>query len=341
LNGSNIVRQTQGESTLDFFYDENGNLYGFQKGTSTYYYLRNGQNDIVGILDSTGTQVASYSYDAWGNQQPISGSLATTIGQENPFRYRGYYFDTETGLYYLNSRYYDSVTGRFINADGLVSASSTLLGTNMYAYCENNPVNMTDKEGSFAIPLAATIGLAVFAIVGFAMISIVQSSRSNSLIFQNQHLFALESALSGSVGSLGGVLAPTPSTPNLLNDSDYQIETKFLNASLIASVTYYANANRQKYQNQKETHHIIAQTASAAKEARDIWTVDCLYSIDDDDNLVSLPKLLHKPLHTSLYYATINRVVSDAFKLGGCSAVRGVVIGIKTEFELLSGDFLK
>jgi RHS repeat-associated protein len=341
LNGSSIVRQTQGESTLDFFYDENGNLYGFQKGTSTYYYLRNGQNDIVGILNSSGTQVVSYTYDAWGNQLSVTGSLSTTIGVENPFRYRGYYFDTETGLYYLNSRYYDSVTGRFINADGLISASSTLLGTNMYAFCLNNPVNMTDKDGSFALAISATVGFAVLAIVGIAMISIVQNNQAISFTSRNQHSFALESGLSGNIGNLGGVLAPTPNPPNLLNDSDYQIETKFINASLIASVTYYANANRQKYHNEKERHHIIAQTATAASVARDIWTLKCPFSIDDGVNTIMLPKLLHKPLHTSIYYSSVNVAVKSAYDLGGCSAVRGVVIGIKLELGLLSGDFLK
>ena len=148
LNGSSIVRQTQGESILDFFYDENGNLYGFQKGTSTYYYLRNGQNDIVGILDSNGIQVVSYTYDAWGNPLSVTGSLATTIGVENPFRYRGYYFDTETGLYYLNSRYYDSVTGRFINADGQINDQFDFVGKNIFAYTSNNPVNYSDTNGN-------------------------------------------------------------------------------------------------------------------------------------------------------------------------------------------------
>lgn len=76
-------------------------------------------------------------------------TLATTVGADNPFRYRGYYFDSDTGLYYLNSRYYDSTVGRFINADGLVSASSTLLGTNMYGYCENNPIIRSDTAGEF------------------------------------------------------------------------------------------------------------------------------------------------------------------------------------------------
>ena len=207
LNGSSIVRQTQGESILDFFYDENGNLYGFQKGTSTYYYLRNGQNDIVGILDSTGTQVVSYTYDAWGNQQPISGSLATTIGEENPFRYRGYYFDTETGLYYLNSRYYDSVTGRFINADGLVSASSTLLGTNMYAYCENNPINNSDIDGTWKLPNWGKTLIGAGIIVGLSILTVCTGGAAAVIAGA-----ALSGAITGGVsgaalGAIGGVLS--------------------------------------------------------------------------------------------------------------------------------------
>jgi RHS repeat-associated protein len=203
LNGSSIVRQTQGESILDFFYDENGNLYGFQKGTSTYYYLRNGQNDIVGILDSTGTQVVSYTYDAWGNQEPISGTLATTIGQENPFRYRGYYFDTETGLYYLNSRYYDSVTGRFINADGLISASSTLLGTNMYAYCENNPINRLDENGQWSI--FATIGVAVGVTLAVAAITVLTCGVGTATLVGSIAVGAAKGALIGAaIGTTAG-----------------------------------------------------------------------------------------------------------------------------------------
>jgi RHS repeat-associated protein len=149
LNGSSIVRQVTGSKSLDFFYDENGNLYGFKEAGSMYYYLRNGQNDIIAILNSSGVQVVSYTYDSWGNPTSTNGTLATTIGADNPFRYRGYYFDLDTGLYYLNSRYYDSAVGRFINADALVSASSSLLGTNMYGYCENNPIFRSDNSGDF------------------------------------------------------------------------------------------------------------------------------------------------------------------------------------------------
>jgi len=129
----------------DYYYDADGNLFGFKKNGTEYFYLRNGQNDIIGILDSTGTQVVSYLYDTWGKLISITGSLASTIGTQNPFRYRGYYYDNESGLYYLNSRYYDPQTGRFINADGQLNNS--ILGLNLFAYCQNNPINYTDEFG--------------------------------------------------------------------------------------------------------------------------------------------------------------------------------------------------
>ena len=117
-------------------------------GGNTYYYERNGQGDVIALVDTTGNEVVKYSYDTWGKVQSVTGTLASTVGQLNPFRYRGYYYDTETGLYYLQSRYYDPCTGRFINSDGAVSTGTGLLGFNMFSYCNNNPVSMADDGGS-------------------------------------------------------------------------------------------------------------------------------------------------------------------------------------------------
>ena len=109
-----------------------------------YYYLRNAQGDITGIVDSNGVQVVSYSYDAWGKPSVAAGSMAATLGALNPFRYRGYIYDSETSLYYLNSRYYSPEIGRFISLDSLdvptISPESTKWDKNLYAYCDNNPV---------------------------------------------------------------------------------------------------------------------------------------------------------------------------------------------------------
>ena len=165
LNGSNIitmitnsVMDPENPKRLDFYYDEQGTLLGFQYNGQDYWYIQNGQGDIVGILDSTGAQVVSYAYDSWGVPISVTGSMADTIGEINPFRYRGYYYDSETGLYYLNSRYYDPVVGRFINADGLVVAGSGMLSGNMYLYCQNNPICCVDPTGAlgsfFDVPLS-------------------------------------------------------------------------------------------------------------------------------------------------------------------------------------------
>ena len=103
------------------------------------------QGDILAVLNGqTGAVEASYTYDAWGRVISSTGALA----EINPFRYRGYYYDGETGLYYLQSRYYDPETGRFINADGIIAgAGGSVKGYNLFAYCVNNPVNMSDNSG--------------------------------------------------------------------------------------------------------------------------------------------------------------------------------------------------
>ena len=130
------------------------NAMGFIKnGTDKYYYIRNLQNDVVGVLDSSGTQVVEYVYDTWGKLESVTGAMAETIGRENPLRYRGYYYDEETGFYYVSSRYYDPVVGRFINADTsevlTASPDKPNWNKNLFAYCDNDPVNRVDEDGEF------------------------------------------------------------------------------------------------------------------------------------------------------------------------------------------------
>ena len=147
LDGSSIVAEKRDTDVIWYLYDGMG-LAGFELNGTSYYYVYNGQGDVIGILDSSGTRVVTYTYDAWGKPISITGSLASTVGQKNPIRYRGYYYDTETGLYYLQSRYYDPVVGRFLNADGYTTTGQGILGNNMFAYCNNNPVMLSDPFGN-------------------------------------------------------------------------------------------------------------------------------------------------------------------------------------------------
>ena len=176
-----VVRETIGSGTtakvLDFIYDESGKPFAlvYTNGTATpvtYYYVLNLQGDVVGLLNSSGTLVANYSYNAWGeilsvtNANGVAITSNTHIANLNPLRYRGYYYDTETGFYYLQSRYYDPVTHRFINADSYASTGQGFIGTNMFAYCLNNPVNFIDFSG-FAVGeiVAAITGICIETVI--------------------------------------------------------------------------------------------------------------------------------------------------------------------------------
>ncbi len=164
----NLAQQSNG---MSFFYDSQG-VSGFAYGGNNYYYKKDALGDVIAILDATGATVASYEYNAWG-EHSISGN--TTIGNLNPFRYRSYYYDTETGLYYLQTRYYDPVTCRFLNMDSIKYAEPTSIGgLNLYAYCNNNPVMYTDPTGTFIGALVAGaliggLGSGIFKAIGAAI----------------------------------------------------------------------------------------------------------------------------------------------------------------------------
>ena len=146
--GDTLVSQKTGNEIINFAYTAGGAPYGFTYNGTSYFYLTNIQGDIIGIYDSNGNVVVEYTYDSWGKLISITGSLASTIGVKNPLRYRGYYYDTETSLYYLQSRYYDPEIGRFINMDAyFIAGNDYIQGTNMYAYCYNNPVMYSDPSG--------------------------------------------------------------------------------------------------------------------------------------------------------------------------------------------------
>ena len=146
LHGKNVVHMTSGADELHFFYDAQNRPAIVVYNDVPYAYVKNLQGDVIAILDENGNTVVSYGYDAWGAPLWCTGELAETLGKVQPFRYRGYVFDEETGLYYLRSRYYNPQCGRFVNADVLIGAGK-LLSHNLFAYCDNVPVSFSDKHG--------------------------------------------------------------------------------------------------------------------------------------------------------------------------------------------------
>ena len=183
-----------GDKANMLFHNHDGEK-GFRYRNSTYnegefknyIYGKNVQGDITAIVNSSGQKVVEYTYDAWGKVLSVSGSLASTIGQSNPYRYRGYWFDQETGLYYVSSRYYDPETGRWINADDTdcLGAEGEIISYNLFGYCLNNPVNRIDVNGNWSLPnwakivigaAAIAIGVAVTAFTGGAATPVLIAS---------------------------------------------------------------------------------------------------------------------------------------------------------------------
>ena len=197
-----VTRQTGGNATIDFVYDESNQPLAMKYNGKVYYYVLNAQGDVVRIVDGSRNVVASYSYDPWGKLLSSSGTLANV----NPLRYRGYYYDSETGFYYLQSRYYDPAIGRFINADSYASTDATgLLSTNMFAYCENDPVNKSDPTGEVAPILVAMAGGALVGIAEQFMTDVIYA------MVTGQSLDACFSSVGTYVSSaVGGAMSVLP-----------------------------------------------------------------------------------------------------------------------------------
>lgn len=164
LDGSAILMQMSSDgSRIDFFYDDKGNVFAMKYQNEMYFYRKNLFGDILGILDSHGTELVKYEYNSWGKLLNLTDYSSNGLGRKNPFRFKGYYYDEELGMYYLNSRYYDPEVGRFISPDttDILEVQDDLYDKNLYAYCDNNSVMRIDSSG-------AVWHLAVGAVVGVA-----------------------------------------------------------------------------------------------------------------------------------------------------------------------------
>jgi len=158
IDGS-LRSMTDGTNTLRFF--ENSVLFN----NVEYWYVYNAQNDVIGLINADGEYVVEYTYSAYGLPLSKTGTMADTLGTLNPFRYRGYIYDEETGLYYVSSRYYDPAIGRWLNSDSedLINVSPEVpyWDKNLYAYCDNNPVMRLDACGKLWNTVIGAIGGAI------------------------------------------------------------------------------------------------------------------------------------------------------------------------------------
>ena len=204
--GNRIHREERSDGkTLLYAYDASG-LASITYNGTLYFVQKNFQGDIVALVNQNGNVVAKYVYDAWGNGKVCNASgtentSSSFIGNINPFRYRGYYYDVETGLYYLQTRYYEPRAGRFLNADSVDYIAPDLIGgLNLYAYCNNNPVMYSDPTGQLFSMLL------IGALIGFAVNFAI--SATTQLLTEGEVNWGT-AVIDGAFGAVSGALAVT------------------------------------------------------------------------------------------------------------------------------------
>ena len=208
-SNKNLIALVKGNDTLLFYYDSDGSATSFSYNGTMYFYVKNLQGDVIRIIDLAGTEVASYVYDAWGNIKDTKGE--PTIREINPIRYRGYVYDTETSLYYLQSRYYDPFTSRFLNADdaAFVGTTGTALSGNIFAYCENNPIVNADKSGYVAANvIGAVIGGIVGAIGGYFLTNWLADKLNLHGWKRNLFVWGLTAVIGAAAAAIGYFIGP-------------------------------------------------------------------------------------------------------------------------------------
>ena len=202
LNGSAVIAQkTDAGERMDFLHDDKGNVFAVDYKDKLYFYQTNLQGDITGIVDSNGKQVVTYTYDSWGKLLASTDNSGVDLAKKNPFRYREYYYDVETGFYYLNDRYYDPKARRMLSADdnNNLMMSIEFYGKNLYLYCDNNPVSRKDDEGEFWHILAAG---AVSAAIGMVT-TVLENKVSGNAWYDGLAESAVTGFVSGAIAGSG------------------------------------------------------------------------------------------------------------------------------------------
>ena len=262
-----VMRQTWGDNNaLEFVYDDGNQpfavIYKHGSETELYYYFVNAQGDVSAILDSGGKIAASYDYDAWGNCTVYNSSDAA-IGDLNPLRYRGYYYDAETGFYYLQSRYYDFANCRFINADTFATTDANgFLSANMFAYCENNPVSNSDSEGEFPIQVVAA---AVSGVVNLATSWASAKATGQTFTFLDGAVAFVAGAVGvfGSAGRFASAALSGAWTAYSISRNGGSTVGAISCGALSAGFSWFAFSNLAKFSS-KRVDHILYKAATDA-----------------------------------------------------------------------------
>lgn len=319
LDGTKILSETWDDNTLVPMYDNEDSVCGIVYRNIPYYFLKNQQGDVISIscyVNGVFQVVARYSYDAWGVCDIVSDTSGRDIANINPFRYRGYYYDREIGLYYLQSRYYDANVGRFINGDDceVILIENVILGKNIFCYCCNCSINNYDYDGRLAIS-GAVVAAVLTTLLKYLAVAAV--AYCVGVLIQNvvKLLHNGKSSQTQTNVFYRAILNVFCSKVKTLKDKMYTSIQKLYQAivNLLESVAQSYLKARQKYKNNMyHLHHIVAQKSIKAVLARTV-----LYSVKWDTNniynTIWISQVLHSSLHTNLYYSSVNSIFLTAY----------------------------
>lgn len=265
---------------MKFSYDSVGNPVAVMYNGTEYYYVMNLQGDVIGLVNAAGAWVVEYRYDVWGNIQSISGSLAGTLGADNPLRYRGYYYDTETGLYYVSCRYYNPEIGRFISPDttNVLEVQDDLYDKNLYAYCDNNPVMRVDSSGAvWHLVVGAAVGVAT-QFVADVGIGLATGNSFGEVIASLSPVDYVSAAIGGAIaasgiGVAGAVVANAAlgGTTYLANCSYKGVEANtndFIASTAIGGVAGLIGGSGANGKNMRGVYRRSKQVINATKSTR-------------------------------------------------------------------------
>ena len=271
--------------THNFFYDNSGKPYAMQVNGTTYYYVTNLQGDVMGMVDTNGNTVANYTYDPYGKLLTATGELA----EKNPLRYRGYYYDSESSLYYLQSRYYDPATRRFVNADAFASTGQGIIGTNMFAYCNNSPGNSSDPYGYGSISIGGTS--------------------------QDSFCELLDGGCSGGGAGLLIGIGFLERFTNAVKAVAAKADEEFEAVRDKVAASFAKAESVGPYRSNEEFHHIVAQNDRRAIPAATILNMIYPNGVNDEANIVPIKTSLHRRLHSNAYYIAVNFLIVSAYDL--------------------------
>ena len=326
-----LIYESNDSNYVRYFYDKNDNVLGFEYKNENYFYIKDCVDCIRKIIDSNGNTLVDYTYDPWGNILSIEDTSENQLSNINHILYKGYVYDFDSNLYYLISRYYSPILHRFITIDNLelISSGKTIdLNLNLYTYSDNNPIMKKDSLGYFAATIAVgtcviSISTLIKCLIGIILIC-------STMIIVNKIISTMNA--SGLTAQAKTALNNSKDNLKKVIDELNSIAKGVFGTWLLTRWRWWDNI----YRNQTEIHHIIAQGSIHHALPR-IWLkYNYQGNINVKYNLVEIKKLLHKHLHTTLYYKNV-RLALEPFCTGNKEGFFAVLASIKIGIISING----